>query len=82
VAWRASEPPRALQPQHALLGTLLRRIFEKTGETRHEEACFDDAAWIGWRLGELLPLPDAQRQTLLQEDDPHVRLDRLLAMIA
>jgi Lon protease-like protein len=42
----------------------------------------DDAAWIGWRLVELLPLSDRQRQALLQEDDPHVRLDELLALVS
>jgi Lon protease-like protein len=37
----------------------------------------DDAAWIGWRLAELLPLSLVQRQALLQEDNPHARLQRL-----
>ena len=82
VQWRVSRLPHALQPQHALLGTLLRRIFEKTGPGGQDEARFDDAAWVGWRLAEILPLSDQQRQTLLQEDDADVRLDRLLAMIA
>jgi Lon protease-like protein len=41
-------------------------------------ARFEDAAWVGWRLAELLPLDAGQRQSLLQEDDPHARLDRLL----
>ena len=39
---------------------------------------FDDAAWVGWRLAELLPVSDEQRLGLLQQDDPHRRLDRLL----
>jgi Lon protease-like protein len=43
---------------------------------------FDDAAWVGWRLAELLPLHDAQRQELLQLDDPHARLDRILALVS
>ena len=33
-------------------------------------------------LAELLPLSDPHRQKLLQEDDPHARLDQLLALIA
>jgi Lon protease-like protein len=36
---------------------------------------------VGWRLAELLPLENAQRQALLQTDDPHERLDRLLALL-
>ncbi|MGO4779312.1 ATP-dependent protease, partial [Lysobacter sp. 2RAB21] len=41
----------------------------------------DDAAWVGWRLAELLPLSLPQRQMLLQMDDPHLRLDQLLALL-
>jgi hypothetical protein len=37
---------------------------------------------VGWRLAELLPLSMPQRQELLQFDDPHVRLQRLLEGIA
>lgn len=39
----------------------------------------DQAAWVGWRLAELLPLTEQQRLSLLQQDDPHRRLDQLLA---
>ena len=42
----------------------------------------DDAAWVGWRLIELLPLSDRQRQALLQEDDPHARLDQILGLVS
>ena len=45
-------------------------------------ALFEDAPWVGWRLAELLPLTPAQRQTLLQIDDPHARLQLLLDGIA
>jgi hypothetical protein len=37
----------------------------------------DDAAWVGHRLAEILPLPLADKQTYLEIDDPVVRLDRL-----
>ena len=39
------------------------------------------AGVVGWRLAELLPLQDEQRQALLQIDDPHHRLYRLLALL-
>jgi len=42
---------------------------------------FDEAAWVGWRLAEWLPLRESQRQALLQLDDPHARLDHLLRWI-
>ncbi|MDQ3495825.1 MAG: LON peptidase substrate-binding domain-containing protein [Pseudomonadota bacterium] len=84
VAWRDPDQVLPLQPQHALLATLLQRILEKTGtgELGIDEERFDDAAWVGWRLTEILPLADGQRQLLLQEDDPHARLERLLGLIS
>ena len=53
------------------------------GEHAHAPSVrLDDAAWVGWRLVELLPLSDRQRQALLQEDDPHARLDQILALVS
>lgn len=73
-----------LRPEHALLAELLRRILLQVagGEPEPAPALFEQAAWVGWRLAELLPLPLAQRQELLQLHDPHARLQRLLDGIA
>ena len=73
-----------LRPEHALLAELLRRILVQVGGEHADPApaLFEDAPWVGWRLAELLPLTPAQRQTLLQLDDPHARLQRLLDGIA
>ncbi|MEO6154541.1 MAG: LON peptidase substrate-binding domain-containing protein [Thermomonas sp.] len=73
-----------LRPQHALLAELLRRILEQVvdASAEPESARFEDAAWVGWRLAELLPVSQAQRQALLQLDDPHARLQLLLDGIA
>ena len=83
VRWCEPDPDDELQPQHALLSTLLLRILEQVGgeHAKAPPACFDDAAWVGWRLAELLPLEALQRQALLQQDDPHARLDSLLALL-
>ncbi len=83
VDWRDPDPDDELRPEHALLGLLLQRILEQVGgeHAKAAAASFDDAAWIGWRLVELLPLSNPHRQSLLQEDDPHVRLDLLLALM-
>lgn len=84
VQWCEPDPDDELRPQHAVLSVLLQRIVEQVGGefARAAVAQFDDAAWVGWRLAELLPLADQQRQALLQQDDPHARLDQLLALIA
>ena len=62
---------------------LTRGILERFGGeyAKADQALFDDASWIGWRLAELLPLEDEQRQQLLQIDDPDERLDRLLVLL-
>src|SRR5687768_3038431 len=83
VEWCDPDPDDELHPEHALLGTLLQRILDQVGgeHAKAPPVCFDDAAWVGWRLAELLPLSDQQRQSLLQQDDPHARLDSLLAAL-
>lgn len=84
VRWRAPDPDHALQPQHALLGEVLRRILDQVGEVGMPvpEAGFNQAAWVGWRLAELLPLLPLQRQCLLEDDDPGRRLDQLLRLMS
>jgi uncharacterized protein len=83
VAWCEPDADDELRPEHALLGTVLQQVIEQVGGefSKVAPARFDDAAWVGWRLAELLPLSNPQRQMLLQEDDPHARLDRLLALM-
>lgn len=84
VAWCDPDPDDELRPEHAVLGTLLQRLFEQVGG-EHAGAGprqLDDAAWVGWRLAELLPLDNLQRQALLQQDDPHARLQHLLDWIS
>ena len=83
VAWRTSDPVVDLQPEHALLGIVLRKILEQIdgADQVFPEPHFDDAAWVGWRLAELLPLEQPQRQQLLQLDDPDERLETLLRLV-
>lgn len=83
VDWLDPDPDDELRPEHGLLGSLLRQAIDQVGG-EHANAPpvrFDEAAWVGWRLAELLSITHAQQQALLEEDDPHVRLDRLLALL-
>lgn len=85
IEWRADAGASSrLRPEHALLAELLRRILLQVdaGHVDPDPGLFDDAAWTGWRLAELLPLSMPQRQALLQLDDPHARLQVLLDGIA
>ena len=83
VEWCDADPDDPLRPEHGLLGILLHKLLEQIGgeHARAPSARYDDAAWVGWRLAELLPLADQQRQSLLQEDDAHARLEQLLRLI-
>jgi len=70
----------AMPPEYLLLATILERLLEKAGGT-HAKAtrtCFDDAAWVGFRLAEALPLENRERQHLLQLGDPLERLAQLM----
>ena len=83
VDWCEHDPDDELRPEHATLGLVLERILEQVGgeHAKAPPARLDEASWVGWRLAELLPLQESQRQALLQMDDPHARLDRLLHWI-
>jgi Lon protease-like protein len=66
------------------LSLVLERILEQVGgeHAKAPPARMDEASWVGWRLAELLPLQESQRQGLLQMDDPHARLDWMLRWIS
>lgn len=83
VDWCAPDPSIDLQPEHAVLGLVLRKILEHIdgADQAFPEPHFDNAAWVGWRLAELLPLEQPQRQLLLQQDDPDARLEILLRLV-
>jgi Lon protease-like protein len=47
----------------------------------HVERRFDDAGWVGNRLAELLPIAPADKQALLELDDPLALLESLLTIV-
>ncbi|MCC5087288.1 LON peptidase substrate-binding domain-containing protein [Xanthomonas campestris] len=81
VSWCEPDSDDELRPEHVLLATVLERMLEQVGGefASAGPGLLDQAAWVGWRLAELLPLSEGQRLSLLQEDDPHRRLEQLLA---
>nr|WP_066094093.1 LON peptidase substrate-binding domain-containing protein [Xanthomonas massiliensis] len=83
VAWCVPDADDELRPEHGLLATVLDRIREQAGGefAAASPVLLDRAAWVGWRLAELLPLEEPQRLSLLQEHDPHRRLDLLLGWL-
>jgi Lon protease-like protein len=64
------------------LGLLLRKVLPELGELyagtpKH----FDDSAWVGYRLAEILPVSLSEKQQCLEMEDPVVRLARLNPLI-
>jgi Lon protease-like protein len=82
VSWLPAEPALPLPERYGHLADTVRRALEDLAEHyEHVERKFDDAAWIGARLTELLPIELADKQALLELEDPIERLDSLLAVV-
>jgi Lon protease-like protein len=82
VAWLAAEPQVPLPEEYARLGeTVQRAVGELAEQYQHVEKNFGDAAWVGWRLTELLPIELNDKQVLLEFDDPIARLDALMELV-
>ena len=73
----------AVAPQDTLCGEVLKAIIEKLG-AEHFPAPhrFDDAAWISYRLSEVLPISLDTKQQLLQVTDPQARLSQLSQILS
>jgi Lon protease-like protein len=82
ISWLPADRELALPERYAHLADTVRRALEDLSEHyEHVERKFDDAAWIGARLTELLPIELADKQALLELDDPIERLDTLLTVV-
>ncbi len=78
VAWLEAEPAVALPERHARLAQLLQTVLPQLGEVYTDiEMRLGDAAWVGHRLAEILPIPLPDKQVYLEMNDPIERLDGL-----
>ena len=70
-------------PSDTLCGAVLKAIIDKLGADLFPAPHrFDDAAWISYRLGEVLPISLDVKQQLLQQTDPQARLAQLSSILA
>ncbi len=70
-------------PPDTLCSDVLHAIIEKLGAARFPVPHhFDDAAWVGYRLSEVLPIDLDTRQQLLQMPDPLARLSELSRILS
>jgi Lon protease-like protein len=82
VDWLAPEPTVAVPARHARLSELLKSVLPQLGEVYTGiQMRLDDAAWVGHRLAEILPIPLADKQRCLELDDPIQRLDVLSPLV-
>jgi Lon protease-like protein len=80
---QAIAPDSGREPVDPDCGNLLRTIIERAGAERFPAPLrLDDAAWVGYRLAEMLPLDAATRQELLELTDAQERLARLGRILA
>jgi Lon protease-like protein len=78
VEWLAQEPALSVPARHAPLAQLLRTVLPQLGEVYTGiDMRLDDAAWVGHRLAEILPIELRRKQSFLEMDDPIQRLDAL-----
>ena len=74
----ADEPAHPLAGIYAPLAKILGVIAARLGPDNFPpDARYGDASWVGYRLAELLPLPLAIKQRMLEVNDANVRLAAL-----
>ncbi|MBS1230836.1 MAG: peptidase lon domain protein, partial [Proteobacteria bacterium] len=79
----AEAPPHIVPAAQRALLPLLQKIAIDLGpEKMPEPHLFDDAAWVGYRLSEVVPVQALARQKLLELDDPVSRLEVIFAYLA
>ncbi len=72
------EPSEPVPPDCAMLVDVLRQTLgQLTAFVEYDAPQWDDAAWVGGRLTELIPLPPRIRQFLLELENPTARLHEL-----
>jgi len=79
----AELPGVAIPEAQANLVPLLRKIVADLGDERMPEPHrWGDAAWVGYRLAEVMPVQALAKQKLLELDDPVSRLEILFRYLA
>jgi len=76
------DPAVTVPEEFAFMEEILQRILPELGETYAAvPRCFGDAAWVGNRLSEMLPLETLDKQLLLEMNDPAARLEALAEVV-
>ena len=77
------QPGRTIPEAQQGMLPLLKKVVSDLGpEKMPEPHEFDDAAWVGYRLTEIVPVQALAKQKLLELDDPVSRLEILFTYLA
>lgn len=77
------QPGRAIPDAQQGMLPLLKKVASDLGPAKMPEPHeFDDAAWVGYRLTEIVPVQALAKQKLLELDDPVSRLEILFTYLA
>jgi uncharacterized protein len=81
VEWLEPEAEVPLPEEYQRFAETVQRALEELAEQYQFVAKkYADAAWVGSRLAELLPIELNDKQALLELDDPIARLDALIGL--
>ncbi|NKC12387.1 MAG: peptidase S16 [Gammaproteobacteria bacterium] len=73
-----AEQETALPSEYSHLAQIVAALLEHFGRSAVEhERNAAQATWVGYRLTEMLPMPPAKRQTMLEMEDALLRLSEL-----
>ena len=83
VAILTEPEPVEVPTEYSVLSMITGRFMEQLGGNYPEFQPMDlqDARWVGYRLSELLPLENDEKQTLLQITEPLERLQALIGIL-
>ena len=72
-----------LPAEYSVLSLITARFMEQLGKNypSFQSRNLQDAVWVGYRLAELLPLENDEKQILLQINEPLERLQMLLEVL-
>jgi Lon protease-like protein len=75
--------PVDLPDEYSVLSLITARFMEQVGKNYPSFRSWhlQDASWVGYRLAELLPLENDEKQVLLQISEPLERLQMLLEVL-
>jgi len=81
VRWIRPEPRLTLPVEYRELGRLLARLVEQHPSRFAEPIALDDAGWVGSRLAEVLQIPIAIKQGMLEINDAALRLKTIAELL-